>query len=612
MAGIPSIQTTPSVERFDETVSAENKTGYSFPGLKKRFQPDFANSEDEKRHVALAMPNIVKETAELMMTCLHGHDISNKTALFVIGATGSGKSSLCNWLVGHDLAVATKEVENDFGSTTVKELDIKFVQGVPQFDISGENKSKTFVPSLYELHGQDKVLIDFPGFFDTSAFDIRIGMDLGFRRILNAFGGRAQIIALVAIQNFDTSAARGVSGKEQLQKMRRLVPTSTTPVPQRLDGAGSRFCVGVSRCDNNFALDAMKLWTNMEAQVKDLDDVMATSIWNANKHMLKIGKNVMTPTDFLQDLDRNYRVQENIQSDCLDVTDIELFADYLKSDDYTSHLLSVIMKSVGVETCENVVDEEDSMPEAEKKEIMDKQNVEELIAKAGKISEQVKVFATWMSVASANLVNNGTLALENVDETFHWMQEQKQPRLTRALAHVELALMQKVIARAIETHKKLETQMQELINAEVIIDEDAVKVKEAISEDKANLDGLVASLGYKSSQGYTTAVLAGGAAVVAVGGGVATVTVLVSASAYAVAGLCTGGVSCLIVGGVAAIVGFAAKMKADEVDRRKKLSSELSVLQIEASRQHVLAAKNATAHEIKLTAKVTEMSLLTF
>merc|ERR1719329_1417621 len=419
-------------------------------------------------------------------------------------------------------------------------------------------------------------------------------MDLGFRRILNAFGGRAQIIALVAIQNFDTSAARGVSGKEQLQKMRRLVPTSTTPVPQRLDGAGSRFCVGVSRCDNNFALDAMKLWTNMEAQVKDLDDVMATSIWNANKHMLKIGKNVMTPTDFLQDLDRNYRVQENIQSDCLDVTDIELFADYLKSDDYTSHLLSVIMKSVGVETCENVVDEEDSMPEAEKKEIMDKQNVEELIAKAGKISEQVKVFATWMSVASANLVNNGTLALENVDETFHWMQEQKQPRLTRALAHVELALMQKVI------------------NAEVIIDEDAVKVKEAISEDKANLDGLVASLGYKSSQGYTTAVLAGGAAVVAVGGGVATVTVLVSASAYAVAGLCTGGVSCLIVGGVAAIVGFAAKMKADEVDRRKKLSSELSVLQIEASRQHVLAAKNATAHEIKLTAKVTEMSLLTF
>jgi len=44
----------------------------------------------------------------------------------------------------------------------------------------------------------------------------------------------------------------------------------------------------------------------------------------------------------------------------------------------------------------------------------------------------------------------------------------------------------------------------------------------------------------------------------------------------------------------------------------KKLSSDLALLQIDALRQHVLAASKATEHEIKLTAKVTEMSLLTY
>jgi len=600
----------PSRQRYEEILEVEAKTKVSYPEAKKRFDPAHASLSREQQERLVkeqirAVPSVVREIADLMCSCLHPFDIRGKTALFVIGATGAGKSTLCNWLVGHKFSVDSQVVESDFGDDDVVNTVVTtYVGEGRRFVVGDVNESKTFVPNVFEMSSQkNKLLIDFPGFFDTSAFDVRIGMDLGFRRLVNAFQGRVRIIALVAVQNFDTSCARAESGRMQLQKMLRLVPTSSTTAPLR--GEGSRFCIGISRCDTKFAQNAATLWKNMQAEVKALDDVLAGSTWNANKHLFERGKDFQTPSAFLSMLDSDYSIAHSLQSDCLDYKDMEHLQKYLLTEQYQEKLMQEIMAK----------GEASDYEKARNHSKPDSMDAQALIKYVELQSARVTKFSSWITKASEVLLADQKMALGFIDENFRWMENENQPRLTKVLALVEQTMMKRIVAVANQMFEDMKVHIKDLIEKKIIIDEDKEKVQKAIVDTSEALDGLAEAEGYKCKESYKNEILLGGSAVVAIAGGATVITGAVSLAAFSVVGLMTGGVSVLIAGSAATIAAYHHKKTADLAEEEKKIKAEartisnkIARLQIGALAEFSGVAKAAISHSHKLDRTIDEMS----
>jgi len=598
----------PSRQRYEEILEVEAKTKVSYPEAKKRFDPAHASLSREQQERLVkeqirAVPSVVREIADLMCSCLHPFDIRGKTALFVIGATGAGKSTLCNWLVGHKFSVDSQVVESDFGDDDVVNTVVTtYVGEGRRFVVGDVNESKTFVPNVFEMSSQkNKLLIDFPGFFDTSAFDVRIGMDLGFRRLVNAFQGRVRIIALVAVQNFDTSCARAESGRMQLQKMLRLVPTSSTTAPLR--GEGSRFCIGISRCDTKFAQNAQTSWRNMQAQVRALDDVLAGSTWNANKHIFERGKDFQTPSAFLSMLDSDYAIASCLRSDCLDYRDVQYLQKYLVTEEYTGKLMRKIMAKVGAPDYQ------------EERKQFNGMDAPTLIKRAKLQSARVTKFSTWITESSKVLLREKKMALGFIDEDFRWMENENQPRLTKVLAQVEQIMMKRILAVANQMFEDMQAHINDLIKKEIIIGEDKKKVQTAIEDTSKALDGLAEAAGYQSKESHKNEILLGGTAVVVAAGGATVVTAAVSASAFAVAGLMTGGVSVLIAGGVAGLAAYHHKTSADKAEAEEKIkaearktSNQIARIQIDALAKYNHVGAAAVAHLHKLDRTIDEMN----
>jgi len=105
----------------------------------------------------------------------------HERAIFLVGSSGVGKSTLANWMLGSKIEYQT--VEDDLGDEVThlalqKEL----------FQVGHGRDSKTLVPNVLQVPwNPTTVLIDFPGFKDNTSLEIRLGVDLAFREACKLF-----------------------------------------------------------------------------------------------------------------------------------------------------------------------------------------------------------------------------------------------------------------------------------------------------------------------------------------------------------------------------------------------------------------------------------------
>lgn len=112
---------------------------------------------------------IVTETRDAIFTWVVNlvPDPKAKT-LFILGGTGSGKSTTMCFLLGHDMKL---NFDRCYDSRQLSEL-------------IGHDRTKscTFLPNVYDKH--DRRIVDFSGFDDTNGYWINQGMECALKKLL--------------------------------------------------------------------------------------------------------------------------------------------------------------------------------------------------------------------------------------------------------------------------------------------------------------------------------------------------------------------------------------------------------------------------------------------
>ena len=183
--------------------------------------------------------------------------------IIVVGATGSGKSTACNWLLGCILEVP--EDEEEYVVRVSGGREARFAIGQDPLN------SCTLLPTVEVIdagqHGNRVAVVDFPGFLDTITSDapddgntqhnhqdvleaaFHIGIDLALQDLVQQVRS-ARILALVAASNEGGHlAGRGTFAKKQLDKLTRHFPA--------VDGRPS-WLLGVTKCDKEACCKSFK------------------------------------------------------------------------------------------------------------------------------------------------------------------------------------------------------------------------------------------------------------------------------------------------------------------------------------------------------------------
>lgn len=135
----------------------------------------------------------------------------NKTVIFFIGSTGSGKSTAISYLMGAQL--------------TRKKLGGKFVIDIQDDAQKSEYpkightfESETFYPQIYPIN-DDMQLCDCPGFFDTKSENERIAVSVNFEAALRK---AKEIKIAIIINGAELLAQKGKSMKELVSLLGKL------------------------------------------------------------------------------------------------------------------------------------------------------------------------------------------------------------------------------------------------------------------------------------------------------------------------------------------------------------------------------------------------------
>jgi hypothetical protein len=144
-------------------------------------------------------------------------DKQNKRNVIVLGVTGSGKSTLINWLAGCDFRYTPGS-----RNTTISVDESR--GGNPEFCEIGHEDSQTRNIQSVPINGTDIVLWDVPGFLDTDGAGRDIPNAVNLFRFMNSCRSRGALI-LCAIRCY-TPDSRLVDLRNMMEPLIRLLGVS--------------------------------------------------------------------------------------------------------------------------------------------------------------------------------------------------------------------------------------------------------------------------------------------------------------------------------------------------------------------------------------------------
>lgn len=192
-------------------------------------------------------PLTPEERIALVSSCINWGDreasrAENQDLVIFIGNTGSGKSTMINYLYG-----CTMERVNakKMGITALKPTIVRVKDG-GEFQeimrIGHSNKSTTFMPEIASSEKERVTFCDCPGFLDNRGIEINVANAVNIKNALTR-ARSVKIVMLVNYASLDADKARGLremisivcdlfGTKESLQKFRNSILLGVTNIPR--------------------------------------------------------------------------------------------------------------------------------------------------------------------------------------------------------------------------------------------------------------------------------------------------------------------------------------------------------------------------------------------
>lgn len=441
------------------------------------------------------------------------HEIGDKPVYIVIGITGSGKSVTCNWMLGKKVTKKSKVLEDDeWGEQVVFSLEVENEEMLVGTD---RHKSATFAPNIVVT--KDFVLIDYPGFCDTTGFEFRLGMDLAFRELLNDIlhKNSVHVLALVPIESFSESG-RSNEARGQLDKLKRLMPLQGCSLSHSCRAKESDSCnwvIGITKCDINFCKNAkyefeaakktvMKEWASRFMDKSSTERFWETNVVNMN-HLIFSKDGDKAREKFFNDLRRKSYIPQ-IPMECLrakyeiafgkDVPLQRLACDCLDEEDLK--VLSGVIygkKPTNEDLCSgadvDAVGALDSAVAWRKAQEQLKQALDKMKASAAAVKKD-----------SQDLRETSHLSLERRNLVIRHLARQGQASLKQQFVKAEEDVMLDTMAKIVKQVVALTKQVQD---NKCLNDSDQTKVIAKAKEAMKKLSDQAEEFGYKDFEDFT-------------------------------------------------------------------------------------------------------------
>eukprot|EP00930_Biecheleria_cincta_P055872 TRINITY_DN42123_c0_g1_i1.p1 TRINITY_DN42123_c0_g1~~TRINITY_DN42123_c0_g1_i1.p1 ORF type:complete len:747 (-),score=165.12 TRINITY_DN42123_c0_g1_i1:327-2567(-) len=635
VVGEADARLSPDEAKAKEVEGMQKQYKKQWPQLLQRFRQGSASKDPT--HVL----QLLLETVDYIMTPIEAVDLyttttevvgdgfsavqEKKEVLVVVGITGAGKSVTCNWLAGrHIEKVADEDEDGEEEGTKLQVDDAKFAVGHDSFN------SKTFPPTVIEV--EDFILIDFPGSCDTSGIEIRIGMDIAFRRMVSRVKP-AHVLALIPIESF--MVGRGTVAKQQLSKLQRLLPTQGASLGAGMKAdakSASVWKIGVTKCDKDFAMKPKTLFKEAVELVKDFDECLVPHIFNLNELMFSgkassredliktLFREASTPeqntlTEFWQRVKRVFGGDGDsggIISDCLNPSDTEAFGRIFMSAEFEQAFIERDLEEI--KRCSSFASDP-ATPTSGEHPTWESFS-ERIDAQVG----ELRKYTNTIIQDSKQLIDHGALSLERRCDAIKRLCGYKQCRLKLCFVEAEAQIMMSNLKNAVVLNGELHKSAMDLKRQGFFRDTDLKAVLDKYEQSCGKLTDNARSLGFTDTAALLAAVSdwAGAAAIVggSVVGGTAWCSTTLPAFMAASGALSGGALTGLLGGGLILAVGAAIflacemasqlRAKGDQYSERMKdkLIMAFSALMeaSDAATKHkvALGAITATLHSLEV------------
>jgi len=471
-----------------EIARSSQQTTQTFPLLRQHFEGEIKSAEKGEW-----LASLIQEVASAIDIKVKLSVPPRHQVIILIGPTGAGKSTLGNWILGHSVTAVSEGMvdrKDGFGPQTNWSLCLRRKGDLPMFIVGSATESVTFLPNIYCLPGREVVLMDFPGFFDTKSCATRLGIDLGFRMVLQHLKGRAHVVAVLPAKGFDPASERGGTGVKHLQKIETHLPIVGSVLNQKMEKVtselGARCMYAITGCDGMFGgSDCRILWNTFVSKAKGIDEALMVKM---NQHLLN-QDDAMSPASFVQKVLQSTHVPKQFNSDCLDHGDVETLTKFLSNDNFTLLVYHQILPQSEDEGLRKTNPSTQDWSKLLSDSQMQRNNTERLTGKIDDLNQ---------------LALKGKCSLGTLVPAIAWLSERDQPRLNLAIVALETMIMQKILASCtgiVQSSKAFIDQMsKDVQSARLTIDPDLwTEYKKAIENAETELAKIAAELGYQST-----------------------------------------------------------------------------------------------------------------
>jgi len=507
----------PMLHKAKEVEKLERKKNKHFPDLSFFFRNGSLMPSLDMTP-AETSAQLVVQARDAMIASIE-KKVKGKPVLFLVGATGSGKSTLSNWLVGSSVKVqkSSPDIESNMGyglsmlerlagPAEVADIHIEKAAVTGSDCCDGDDddddviekaeidfsvgkdgtKSMTFLPKAIEVShtglAGGVVVVDFPGFFDSTNTEIRIAVDLAFRELVNE-SGKAFVLALAEISS--VAASRGESFRAQLEKLKRHLPLVNGKFPWRL---------GLTKCDADFAganernwtVDALKIVREVAPELTKCDDM----VLNINRGLLFNDK--ASPQTFISSILESGKsgkvpcAPETLEGDCLD-QNIEPFEIQFKQPGFQQPFEERISKE-GDQLLEPLTIENPN----------DVQSTWASLIQHSKAQvKQIKTFASNVRTASNELREEQKLGVQKISAPIDTLCCTGQVRLIECFLAAEEAMLRSYEGKQLQNFKVVETSIEELANQGWILHDHIESLRHKWTRVHDALDAIAKDQGWK-------------------------------------------------------------------------------------------------------------------